>query len=94
MGMELRPYCLAQEWSRSGDHVTVLLGDYSHLRRENPAVQTDCQRWKENSVAFCAVKTPRYQGNGPRRALNVLSFERGLRRYAALLADGLRPDVV
>ena len=36
MGMEFRTYYLASEWVKMGHNVTIIAGDYSHLRRKNP----------------------------------------------------------
>ena len=41
MGMEFRPYYMAQEWIRQGHEVDIIAADYSHLRRKNPKVQRD-----------------------------------------------------
>lgn len=34
MGMEFRTYYLANEWVKMGHNVTIIAGDYSHLRRK------------------------------------------------------------
>ena len=41
MGMEFRPYYLSKEWVRMGHNVTIIAGDYSHLRKKNPSVVSD-----------------------------------------------------
>ena len=38
MGMEFRPYYLSREWTRMGHRVTIIAGDYSHLRKKNPVL--------------------------------------------------------
>ena len=40
MGMEFRPYYLSREWVKNGHNVRILAGDYSHLRKKNPFVNT------------------------------------------------------
>ena len=42
MGMEFRPYYLSREWVRMGHKVTIIAGDYSHLRKKNTSVINDC----------------------------------------------------
>lgn len=41
MGMEFRPYYFAREWVKMGHDVTMIAGDYSHLRSKNPDVLKD-----------------------------------------------------
>ena len=43
MGMEFRPYYFAREWVKMGHDVTMIAGDYSHLRSKNPDVLKDFQ---------------------------------------------------
>ena len=44
MGMEFRPYYFAREWTKMGHQVTIIAGDFSHLRMKNPEVFRDFQR--------------------------------------------------
>ena len=41
MGMEFRPYYLSREWVKQGHKVTIIAGDYSHVRKKNPSVLND-----------------------------------------------------
>jgi glycosyltransferase involved in cell wall biosynthesis len=92
--MELRPYYLAREWSGAGNRVTVVAGEYSHLRRQNPRLPHDLYGWSELGVDFCALKTPYYSKNDGRRAVNVISFTSKLWLYQAEICRRFAPDVV
>ena len=43
MGMEFRPYYFTREWVKLGHKVSIIAGDYSHLRKKNPNVERDFQ---------------------------------------------------
>ena len=45
-------------------------------------------------IRYAWLKTPRYEGNGARRALNMLAFVGQLLRYGNCIAAERRPDVV
>ena len=40
-GMEFRSYYMAREWVRMGHHVMVVGASFSHLRKEQPAVESE-----------------------------------------------------
>ena len=94
MGMEFRPYYLSKEWIKQGHKVFVIAGDYSHLRTKNPKVKKDFQVNNIDGIKYVWIKTGRYEGNGVARALSMERFVRKLLRYAKIVADKVRPDVV
>lgn len=46
MGMEFRPYYFAKLWTEMGYNVTILAASYSHLRKNNPVLDSEIK--KEN----------------------------------------------
>lgn len=94
MGMEFRPYYMAQEWIKKGHHVTILAGDYSHLRKTNPQVEKDFQKDNIDGVDYLWVKTGEYHGNGIKRVFSILRYLLKTWVHARKLCKELRPDVV
>lgn len=94
MGMEFRPYYFAKEWIRSGYHVTVIAGDFSHLRKQNPVVEHDFQEEEVDGVPYLWVKTGSYDSNGSARAFSMFRFCHKLSKNARRIAEELKPDVV
>ena len=94
MGMEFRPYYLSREWVKMGHSVTVIAGDYSHLRKKNPKVSSDFQREVVDGIVYIWLKTGEYEGNGVKRAITMERFVRKLFFHARKIAKKLKPDVV
>lgn len=94
MGMEFRPFYLSREWVRMGHRVTIVAGDYSHLRQHNPVVFEDFQAEAIGGITYCWVQTGSYEGNGVARALTMFRFVSKLCTHAKELVDRYRPDVV
>lgn len=94
MGMEFRPYYFAQEWVRMGHKVTIIAGDYSHLRIQNPEVKKDFQKEVIDGIQYCWIRTGRYEGNGVKRALTMFRFVDKIWKNARRIVNSLRPDVV
>lgn len=94
MGMEFRPYYMAREWIRLGHEVTIVAGDYSHLRRINPQVGIDFEEHEVEGVRYCFLKTGSYEGNGAKRAFSMFRFVGKLWSHAADLVKRYQPDVV
>lgn len=93
-GMEHRSFYFAREWVRAGHDVLVAGASYSHLRRSNPVVEGASKRETLEGVDFVWLKTPRYQGNGARRVINMLAFMLRLRTTAREDIVTFNPDVV
>ncbi len=94
MGMEFRPYYLSREWTRMGHRVTIIAGDYSHLRKKNPAVDRDFQAEEMDGIEYVWVRTGTYEGNGAARALTMERFVRKLYTHARMIAEKWKPDAV
>lgn len=94
MGMEFRPFYLAQEWVKMGHEVTIVAGDYSHLRMKNPVVEKDFVQQDMDGIRYVWFKTGAYQGNGVKRALTMLRFVGKLYQYGSRISKLVKPDVV
>jgi glycosyltransferase involved in cell wall biosynthesis len=93
-GMEFRPYLLAREWMRSGHDVLIVAGSPSHVRGSNPELDRTVTRERVEGVEFEWLRLPAYDGNGARRAANIMAFSSLLRARGRTLARSFRPDVV
>lgn len=80
MGMEYRPYYLAQEWIKNGHKVTIVAATYSHIRTVNKTIQEDLLREDIDGINYIWIKTAEYKGNGARRILSMFQYVRGLYR--------------
>lgn len=94
MGMEFRPYYLSREWIKMGHKVSIIAGDYSHLRKHNSKVSRDFQTEEIDGIKYIWVKTGKYQGNGFARALSMVRFVRKLYLHARRIVERFKPDVV
>lgn len=94
MGMEFRPYYLSREWVKMGHSVTIIAGDYSHLRKSNPKINKDFIAEVVDGIEYVWIKTGEYSGNGMKRALTMERFVRKLLMNARKIATKWRPDVV
>lgn len=94
MGMEFRPYYLSREWVKMGHKVTMIAGDYSHLRKKNPVVTEDFGHEKLDGIEYVWVKTGMYQGNGIKRAITMGVFVHKLFTNANFIANRWKPDIV
>ncbi|MBR5740517.1 MAG: glycosyltransferase family 4 protein, partial [Firmicutes bacterium] len=94
MGMEFRPYYLSREWVKMGHKVTVVAGNYSHLRKINPSVNTDFTAEYIDGIEYVWLRTGEYEGNGIKRALTMERFVRKLYMNAGKIARRYKPDLV
>lgn len=94
MGMEFRPYYLAREWVKMGHKVTIVAGDYSHLRKNNPSVQRDFQTERIDGIEYVWIRSGAYSGNGAKRAISMVRFVGKLYLHARKIAKTWKPDIV
>lgn len=94
MGMEFRPYYLSREWVKMGHKVTIIAGDYSHLRLKNPTVSSDFTTELIDGIEYVWIKTGEYQGNGAKRAFSMFRFVGGLWENTSQIVQRWKPDVV
>jgi glycosyltransferase involved in cell wall biosynthesis len=73
-GMEFRPFYFARHWARGGHDVHVFAASFSHLRSRNPDGVRLLRREVLDGVTYHWFRTPRYQGNGVGRIVNMMVF--------------------
>ncbi|MCG3189380.1 MAG: hypothetical protein LKCHEGNO_01754 [Burkholderiaceae bacterium] len=91
-GMEYRPFYLAREWVRRGHQVTIVAASQAHVRSRQPATTGLFTRETVDGVAHVWCRTPRYQGNGVGRVVNMAAFLLRLRQWRQWL--DFEPEVV
>lgn len=93
-GMEYRPHYMARHWARMGNEVTVIAASVSHIRYKTPQVSSEVTEEMIDGVRYLWIKTPPYNGNGVRRAINMSSFVWRLFRIRHQLIERFSPDAV
>lgn len=93
-GMEFRPWYLARQWVDMGHHVTIVAASYSHLRSQQQQTNGSCTIETRAGIRYCWLKTPKYQGNGIGRVLNMASFIAQLYRFLPSVVKSETPDAV
>lgn len=93
-GMEYRHYYLAREWVKLGHNVYIVAASFSHLRNIQPEVKTFIKHELIDGISYLWIKTPKYAGNGARRALNILIFAILLRIFRKKITAVCRPDAI
>lgn len=93
-GMEFRPYYLAREWVRAGHEVHIVAADYSHLRQHNPTLAARVVDEDIDGIRYTWCRTPRYDGNGVGRVINIFRFLGRLMGLSGRYMRRWKPDVV
>ena len=94
LGMEFRPSSLAREWARTGHETLIVAGAPSHVRAHDPELRSKVTLARVDGVDFEWYRLPSYDGNGVRRAANIVTFATLLRARSGALAREFRPDIV
>jgi len=85
---------MARSWVELGHRVTIVAASRSHVRTVPPTLRGNYTRESIEGVDYIWLKTPSYEGNGPRRALNMFAFVGQLLGHGARLAREVEPDAV
>ena len=93
-GTVYRPFYFAKEWMRLGHSVTIVCASFSHLCHDQSQISQDFQEENLAGIRHVCLKTPKYQGNGVGRAINIFTFVAQLFRYSHRLVKDFQPDVV
>ncbi len=93
-GMEFRPYYLAREWVRAGHEVNIVAADFSHLRQSNPELAKAYADQVIDGIRYTWCRTPRYEGNGAKRVVNIFAFLRRLMGLSGRFLRAWKPDLV
>ncbi len=94
-GMEFRPYYMAKRWAEKGNNVTVAASSFSHLRTKNPELGGKPYAVQEiDGTRYFWIAGNEYHGNNLGRIRNMLSFLRGLKKYAPQITAQGKPDAV
>lgn len=94
MGMEYRPYYLARQWVNHGHDVTIVASTQSHIRKKNSEARSDFEEEMIDDIRYVWVRTPKYNGNGAKRFLNMLSFSFKLWMNSLRFLKLYNPDIV
>ena len=79
--MEFRPYYFAKKWVELGHNVTIFSASYTHIRYQQPVVQSNYQTHNIDNVKYVFFKTISYRGNGFGRIINIFQFLYLIFRY-------------
>ncbi|PLW93126.1 MAG: glycosyltransferase WbuB [Marinilabiliales bacterium] len=94
MGMEFRPYYMAQEWIKAGHNVTIFASNNAHVRKKKIEIESSFKEEIIDGILYIWIKTPPYHGNGLKRILNMRSFYKQMKRNAAKISGKYKPDIV
>ena len=92
--MEYRPYYMARQWRKAGHDVTIVAASESHVRSRRVDVKGALTEQIIDGIRYVWLKTPKYNGNGARRALNMAVFVAQCMRHARSILRGDRVDFV
>ncbi len=94
MGMEYRPYYMAQQWIKAGHDVTIIASTESHIRKKEIRIKYDFEEDMIDNIRYVWVKTPKYGANGTKRAWNMIRFVSKLWMNALRISQTYKPDIV
>jgi glycosyltransferase involved in cell wall biosynthesis len=93
-GGSFRSFYLSREWVRMGHSVTIISASWTHVLNNPDQTVSDFKEDTLEGVNYIRLKTPKYNGNGLKRALNIFIFVAQLYRYADRIIEKIKPDVI
>jgi len=93
-GMVYRHYYFAREWVKLGHSVTIVAASYSHVRSQNPKIDSAVVEDEIDGIRYVWLKTPPYKGSSLGRIRNMLAFIARFTMNGRLVVDGRIPDIV
>ena len=93
-GMEYRHFYLAKEYARLGHKTLIVAASYSHLRSKDTITNGLATAEEIDGISYMWLKTPRYNGNGIGRVLNMLAFSLMLILMKTKIISVGKPDLV
>jgi glycosyltransferase involved in cell wall biosynthesis len=94
LGMEHRPWFLANSWIKMGHEARIIAASFAHTRTQQPSVSGVFQESEVEGVPYTFLRTTGYRGNTLRRILNMILFVKSAWILAGFMARRYRPDVV
>ena len=94
MGMEFRPYYMSREWKKSNHNILIVASSESHVRAKQPVLGNSFKEEIIDGVNYLWCKTPKYDGNGIGRVINIFSFLFRLLQKLFFFLFKFKPDVV
>jgi glycosyltransferase involved in cell wall biosynthesis len=94
MGMEYRPYYLANYWKKAGHKVLIVTASHHHLRSKQFESVKDIEKQNVDGIDYLVFKTPDYSRNTLKRVLNIFVFLRKLSTSKKRIAAEFNPDIV
>ena len=94
MGMEFRPYYMSREWNKSNNNVLIVASSESHVRAKQPVFDGSFKEENIEGVNYLWCKTPKYDGNGVGRVINIFAFLFRLMQKLFFFMFKFKPDIV
>ncbi len=94
LGMEYRPYYLANEWQRSGHKVLIVMASNTHFRSYQIQTEKKIENQNIEGINYCIIKSPPYTGHTLKRVINIIVFVWRLFKYRKKIVLKFNPDVV
>ncbi|MDA8085793.1 MAG: glycosyltransferase family 4 protein [Nitrospiraceae bacterium] len=92
--MEYRHFYLSREWTRLGHRICIAAASQSHLHSRKPKTSGTITEEEIEGVRYFWLKSPKYDGNGIGRVLNMLVFSLMLMPLKSRILGHFRPDLV